>query len=37
MEGVLAGRKAIAISFPFFGGFNNWSSEEVADAVRVRA
>ena len=37
MEGVLAGRKAVAISFPFFSGFNNWTSEEVTDAVRVRA
>ena len=37
MEGVLAGRKAIAISFPFFSGFNNWSEEEVADAVQVHA
>ncbi|KAK9826760.1 hypothetical protein WJX81_006820 [Elliptochloris bilobata] len=35
MEGVLAGRKAVAISFPFFNGFNNWSEEEVADAVQA--
>lgn len=37
MEGVLARRKAIALSFPFYSGFNNWSNEEVADAVQVHA
>ena len=37
MEGVLAGRKAVAISFPFFSGFNTWSNEEVVDAVQVHS
>lgn len=35
LEGVLAGRKAIAISFPFFRGFSNWSKAEVDDAIQV--
>lgn len=35
VEGVLAGRKAIAISFPFFRGFSNWSKAEVDDAIQV--
>ena len=35
LEGVLAGRKAIAISFPFFRGFSNWSKAEVIDAIQV--
>lgn len=35
MEGAIAGRKAIAISFPFFHGWGRWTEEEVSAAVRV--
>ena len=35
MEGCLAGRKAVAISFPFFKGWNNWTPEEVDTSVKV--
>ncbi len=35
MEGAIAGRKAIAMSFPFFHGWGKWTDAEVAAAVRV--
>ena len=34
MEGVIAGRKAVAVSFPFKDGFGNWSPEEVRTAMK---
>ena len=37
LEGALAGRRAIAISFPFNGGWGNWPSDEVAAAVEAAA
>ena len=35
MEAAIAGRKAIAISFPFFNGWGNWTEDQVQAAVRV--
>ena len=35
MEGAIAGRRAIAISFPFFSGWNNWTPEQLGAATRV--
>ena len=35
MEGCLAGRRSIAISFPFFQGFHNWTDAEIGNAVKV--
>lgn len=35
MEAAIAGRRAIAISFPFFSGWGNWSEEQMQAAVRV--
>lgn len=35
MEAAIAGRKAIAISFPFFSGWGNWTEDQVQTAVRV--
>ena len=37
LEGTLAGRRAIAISFPFNSGWGNWPAEDVAAAVEVAA
>jgi len=33
MEGVIAGRRAMAVSFPFKDGFGKWSPEEIDSAV----
>lgn len=33
MEAAIAGRKSIAISFPFFSGWNNWTDDQVSAAV----
>lgn len=35
MEAAIAGRKSIAISFPFFSGWNNWTDDQVSAAVAV--
>ena len=35
MEAAIAGRRAIAISFPFFSGWDNWTPEQLAAAIRV--
>lgn len=33
MEAAIAGRRSIAISFPFFSGWGNWTEEQIAAAV----
>lgn len=35
VEGTLLGVKSIALSFPFFNGYNNWPEGEIQDACRV--
>jgi hypothetical protein len=35
MEGALANRKAIALSYPFFNGFNNWTTQDIATAIQA--
>ena len=35
LEGSIAGRKAVAVSFPFFQGWDNWSAADVDTAVQV--
>lgn len=35
--GVLYGRHGIAVSFPFFNGWGNWTEADVEDAVNVAA
>ena len=35
LEGAICGKKAIAISYPFFSGWNNWTDEQIMDAVNV--
>ncbi len=35
MEAAVAGRRAIAISFPFFNGWGNWSEQEIDTAVNA--
>ena len=35
LEGSITGRKAVAVSFPFFKGFDNWSTADVDTAVQV--
>ena len=37
MEGVIAGRRAMAVSFPFKDGFGKWSPEEVGSSPAARA
>jgi 5'/3'-nucleotidase SurE len=37
IEGVIAGRRAMAVSFPFKDGFGNWSREEVGSSPAARA
>lgn len=36
MEGALAGKLGIALSFPFFSGWENWTQEDIDSAVQVR-
>lgn len=33
MEAAIAGRKSIAISFPFCSGWNNWTEDQISAAV----
>lgn len=33
MEAAIAGRRSIAISFPFFSGWNNWTADQISAAV----
>ena len=35
LEGCIAGRKAVAVSFPFFHGWDNWAPADVDTAVQV--
>ncbi len=35
LEGSIGGRKAVAVSFPFFQGFDNWSTADIDSAVQV--
>eukprot|EP00884_Botryococcus_braunii_P007800 jgi/Botrbrau1/17020/Bobra.49_2s0076.1 len=35
LEGCISGRRAVAISFPFFGGWNNWTDEDLARALQA--
>ncbi len=35
LEGSIAGRKSVAISFPFFSGFGNWGQEDLEIALEV--
>ncbi|KAK9803155.1 hypothetical protein WJX72_005475 [[Myrmecia] bisecta] len=37
MEGAIAGRRAVAISFPFFTGWNNWTQDDINKAVKIAA
>ncbi|CAG9466166.1 unnamed protein product [Pedinophyceae sp. YPF-701] len=37
MEGALADVRSIAVSFPFFAGFNNWPENEIEASVSVAA
>ena len=36
MEGALAGRRAIALSFPFFNGWSNWTPQDIDAAIQAR-
>ncbi len=36
MEGALAGKMGIALSFPFFNGWENWTQEDIDSAIQVR-
>ena len=35
MEGAILGRRAVAVSFPFFQGWDNWTDADVDSAVQV--
>ena len=35
LEGSISGCKAIAVSFPFFQGWDNWTDADVDSAVQV--
>lgn len=35
MEGAIAGKMGIALSFPFFNGWENWTQEDIDSAVQV--
>ena len=35
LEGAIGGRKAVAVSFPFFSGWDNWTDTDINTAVRV--
>lgn len=35
MEGCIAGRRAVAVSFPFFQGWDNWTDADIDSAVQV--
>lgn len=35
LESAIAGRRAIAISFPFFDGWNKWTDAQIQDAVSI--
>ncbi|BDA43778.1 probable 5'-nucleotidase SurE [Coccomyxa sp. Obi] len=35
MEGALAGKMGIALSFPFFNGWENWTQEDIDSAIQV--
>ncbi len=36
LEGALAGKKGVALSFPFFNGWENWNQEDIDSAIQVR-
>ncbi len=36
VEGALAGRPAVALSFPFFNGYGNWQQTEIDASVKAR-
>ena len=35
LEGAISGRRAVAVSFPFFQGWDNWTDADVETAVQV--
>ena len=35
LEGAISGRRAVAVSFPFFRGWDNWTDADVDSAVQV--
>lgn len=35
LESAIAGRRAVAISFPFFDGWNKWTDAQIEDAVSI--